>query len=666
MRSQLSTLVFDKSLRRKNVKSTEKTDDDDDTKGETDTSVLKSRQAITNLVGVDTQRVSMFAAYQYMIVHCLAKLVIFSGFLVKLIGWIPFTSGILAWGLTLPCNFYVSVLLMRASENLMKVRDGKLAVVNEALLGMRQIKFSAVEAEWEKRILSVRESELKAVWKTFSADAVLFGCWVFGPILMAGASLVAYAAINGELTASVAFVSIGIFKTLEVTLSFLPELLTMGIDTLVSIRRLDTYLDGPELTKFLSEGSQPALKDASISWPVDTETPDEDRFILKDVNLTFPQGELSVISGKTGSGKSLLLAALLGEVDLLSGSIEVPRTIPPAERGDDNAHPGNWILPGSIAFVSQIPWLESASFRDNVLFGLPFIEDRYNQVLEACALKKDLGILTDGDRTELGANGINLSGGQKWRLTLARAVYSRAEILIMDDIFSAVDAHVGRRIFEDCISGELCHGRTRILVTHHVALVQPKTKYLVELSEGTVLHAGKVDELAEDGTLQEIRRHEQSEQEILQDEGVDSSTAVNSEEASIVDDAPTNNSKNTPEDPPENARQFIQEEKREKGMVKKHVYLSYFKSSGGWPLWGIYIFVFTGYQACILGEYRVNCASHDPVSTLLTIFSRSWLVAADLDGTWPEQYFLCCCRQQHGAGRLLLLIHTAAGHDDES
>lgn len=174
---------------------------------------------------------------------------------------------------------------------------------------------------------------------------------------------------------------------------------------------------------------------------------------------------------------------------------------PPLERDDGKAHPGNWILAGSVAYVGQTPWLENAPLRDNILFGLPFLPDCYDKALEVCALKKDLDILTDGDRTELGANGINLSGGQKWRVTLARAIYSQAEILVMDDIFSAVDAHVGRQIFQDCIAGDIFRARTRILVTHHVSLVQSRTKYLVELGEGTVLHHGLTSDLAEDGTL---------------------------------------------------------------------------------------------------------------------------------------------------------------------
>ncbi|KAJ4271438.1 hypothetical protein NW762_000140 [Fusarium torreyae] len=613
IRSQLSTLIFEKSLRRKNVKSAEKSKEsdaqDDETnvkkgeeKDDDSSSVLKSRQAIVNLVGVDALRIANFTGYQFLIINSVFKLIFFSFFLVRLIGWIPFVAGMVAWGLTLPANTYFSKELLGRSDKLMKLRDEKLAVVNEALLGMRQIKFAALESRWEKRILTMRERELKTLWGLFVVDTGLFGCWVVSPILLAATSLAVYAILNGQLLPSVAFVSIGIFKALEVSLGVLPELITMAVDTLVSIRRIRAYLNGPEMKQTLSEGPEVSFEDASIAWPEDEEKPDEDRFILRNLNMRFPAGELSVISGKTGTGKSLVLSAILGETDVLEGSVHVPKTISPADRHDAQAHLGDWILPGSVAYVGQTPWLESASLRDNILFGLPFIEERYNQVVEVCALKKDLHILTDGDKTELGANGINLSGGQKWRVTLARAIYSRAEILVMDDVFSAVDAHVGRHIFEKCVAGDICKGRTRILVTHHVALVQSKAKYIVELGEGVALHAGLVSDFIRDGTLEEIRQHEETRQQATEDETTDTSTAVNSEEASETDPAETNETNGLQKIPSKNAKQFIQDEVRERGVVKKHVYLTYLKDSGGLFLWGICAVIFLGYEVGILGR----------------------------------------------------------------
>ncbi|KAI9171700.1 ATP-dependent bile acid permease [Paramyrothecium foliicola] len=609
LRAQLGALIFEKSLRRKIVKAADKSKDateaDDQVKAsdqkedaESDeANVLKSRQAIVNLVGVDARRVSNFIHMQFFIILSFLRLTIYSFFLVKLLGWLPFGAGILAWAVILPLNTYAAKMYMSASDKLMKTRDDKLAVVNEALLGIRQIKFAALEKQWQKRILEMREKELRMVARVFVGDTVLFALWVVSPILLAAASLATYAIINGNLSPSVAFVSIGIFKALEMTLGALPELLTGAMDTLVSIRRIDTYLKGPEVEKIVTDGPEVAFENTTVAWPVDVDTPEEDRFVLRNISLSFPTGQLSVISGKTGTGKSLLLSAILGEVDLLDGSIRVPPTTPALKRNDSNAHPGNWILPGSIAYVGQTPWLESTSLRNNILFGLPYEEARYDKVIEVCALKKDLAMLTDGDGTELGANGINLSGGQKWRITLARAIYSRAEILVMDDIFSAVDAHVGRQIFERCIAGDICKGRTRILVTHHVALVASETKFLVELEGGTVLHAGLTAELEEDGTLERIKTNEQTEAEIQQDEATASSTVVNSEYGSITDVDPGKDD-NTQMVAAKNTKKFIEEETREKGVVKGHVYGAYFKASGGLPFWIVCATFYIAFEAC--------------------------------------------------------------------
>ncbi|KAK6214962.1 ABC transporter [Colletotrichum tabaci] len=618
LRGALSALIFEKSMRRKNVKTASKQEAEpteqeangkDDTKSKADDeeeaeddNVLKSKQAIINLIGVDAKRISDFAAFQFLFPSSGAKLIVAIWFLVYLLGWGPLGAGLLAWAILLPINFTYAKVYSKAQDKLMKIRDQKLAVVNEALVGMRQIKFSALEPQWEKRILDMREKELGALWQVFKGDTVLFGMWITSPIALAAVSLATYAFLNGNLIPSVAFVSIGVFKNLEVTLAVIPELITDVIDANISVKRMQDYLNGPELTKTVTEGPDVAFENATIAWPVDDETKDEDRFILRNVNVTFPAGELSVISGKTGTGKSLMLAAILGESDLLSGTIYAPKPPPLHERNDDKANRGNWIIPGSISFVGQIPWIENATLKSNILFGLPLDEDRYNKTIEVCALKKDLEMLADGDKTELGANGINLSGGQKWRLTLARAIYSRAGILVLDDIFSAVDAHVGRHIYEKCLTGELCKGRTRILVTHHVALCEPKTKFLVELGDGGVQHSGLLSELTEDGTLQLIKSHEQAALEIADEEA----TAVNSEEASDVEPSEVTELNGDggilKKVPSKAARQFVEDETREKGSIKKHVYAAYLSQSGGWPWWGCGFGLFVIYQFVVIGR----------------------------------------------------------------
>ncbi|KAK3393601.1 P-loop containing nucleoside triphosphate hydrolase protein [Podospora didyma] len=627
VRAQLAALIFEKAMRRKDVKGATKskkkasadevaepllaeqsgqpapTPETSTDMGEDDGDELKkSKQSTVNLIGVDGKRVADFCSYQQMFPGSLFKLIVSLSFLVSLLGWVPLLSGFSAMVAIIPVNIYFSKKYSAAQDRLMKMRDEKMEVVTEALQGIRQIKFSALEPEWERKIGDVRERELGAVWSVYMADTWLLACWITSPILLSAISLAVYALYYGALTPSVAFVSLGVFKALEVTLSVIPELTTDLLDAWVSIKRIEEYLVSPEVTLVSHNSDQVSFDSASIAWPSDEKIDEEARFVLRNINVTFPRGELSVISGKTGTGKSLMLSAVIGEVDLLEGQLFVPRAPSLADRHDAKANKGNWIIPGAIAYVAQIPWIENASIKDNIIFGLPFDEDRYNKTVEVCALKKDLEMLSDGERTEIGANGINLSGGQKWRVTLARAIYSRAGVLVLDDIFSAVDAHVGRHIFENCLNGELAEGRTRILVTHHVALCEPKTKYLVELGDGGVLTAGLLSELREDGALERIRSHEQSAEEIEADQSstvVNSDTSINGEAeqqpSADGDTLKKVTSKTT-------ARKFVEDETREQGAVRKHIYVTYLQDSGGWLFWGFAISVYVVTQVLAIGR----------------------------------------------------------------
>lgn len=440
IRAQLSALIFQKSMRRKDVKEASKKKEASSSStepniagpiGEATTAdrpdvneieeedeaeqIKKSKQSTVNLIGVDAKRIADFAAFNNIFPGSLCKLIVSLAFLLELLGWQALVAGFSTMLAVMPVNIYFSKRYSEAQDRLMKVRDEKMEVVSEALQGIRQIKFSALEPQWEKKIGEVRERELTCVWSAFTNDVMLIGCWITSPVLLAAVSLAVYATLHGTLTPSVAFVSLGVFKALEVTLSVIPELTTDLVDAWVSVKRMDAYLQGAEISKITKEADEVTFDDASIAWPSDSQEEDPDRFVLRDINITFPKGELSIISGKTGSGKSLLLAAILGEIDILGGSISVPRA--PAERHDAKANGGNWIIPGAIAFVAQIPWIENATVKENILFGLPYDKERYSKTVEVCALTKDMEMFSDGENTEIGANGINLSGGQKWRIT---------------------------------------------------------------------------------------------------------------------------------------------------------------------------------------------------------------------------------------------------------
>ncbi|KAI9841606.1 MAG: hypothetical protein M1837_000513 [Sclerophora amabilis] len=610
VRSQLSNLTFAKAMRRKDIKGIEETainpdlDDSTQAKGKSDaasesedsasdenTGQQKSRQSQVNLIAVDATRVSEFTVINIFYPSTVVALAVSVTFLVNLIGWASLLAGLLVTVITTPLNTYFAKKYTSSQDRLMKVRDVKMGVVTEALQGIRQIKFSALETQWQKKIGEVRTREIKELWSVFICDTMLIFTWIACPVLLAAVSLAVYTILNKELTPSVAFTAISVFGELEITLSIIPELTTMLLDAWVSLERIEKYLESPEKVPSTTPADSVSFEHAYVAWPSDQEASSSEQFTLRDINVEFPNEELSVISGKTGSGKSLLIASVMGEADIISGVIKAPK--PPAmhDRHDDKATRSNWIVPSSIAFVAQIPWIENATFKDNILFGLPFDDQRYRKVIYACALEQDLQMLSDADETEIGANGINLSGGQRWRVSFARALYSRAGILILDDIFSAVDTHVGRHLLEKALIGELGRGRTRLLVTHHVGLCLPHAQYSVCLENGAVEHAGLLDDLKRTGSLTEILKKEPSTTEDvdalhLSDDDVDGKTNDNEMSAKTI----------------EKPRTFVEEEARERGKIKWDVYKEYLVSSGGVWFCGVSVVAFASAELLVLGR----------------------------------------------------------------
>lgn len=624
---QLSAVIFGKSMRRKDVKGTSKKS----TKAESNGDVLinkaagpkdedraadqgedeeeetaKTRQQTINLVGVDSKRVCDFSIFGQIFPASAVKLLCAGIILVYLVGWLPLVAGMAVPVLVTPLNIFASKRYAKAQDDLMKVRDQKMALVTEALQGIRQIKFSALEDQWHNRVMEIRMKELRTQWRVFRFDTTLIGIWILSPVLLAAVTLAVYAVINKELTASVAFTTLSVFEAIEMTLSVIPELTTDFLDAKVSTERIEKYLNSAELEQKITPGSSIIFKNATVAWPSDEEDEEEDaRFELHGLNISFPKKELSVISGRTGSGKSLMLASIIGEADLKAGTITAPRPPPQHERYDAQATKRDWIIDSAIAFVAQIPWIENASIKDNILFGLPCLEERYKKVLHACALEKDLEMLPDGELTDIGANGINLSGGQKWRVSFARALYSRAGILVLDDIFSAVDAHVGRHLFEEALTGELGRGRTRILVTHHVALCLPKTKYSVLLVDGTAQHAGSIDELQQSGSLKALLAQDIEVQEDFSDdtaveedsadpnvglERIATNRSTRSRRKSVILD-PENEAKSANKSAA--PKKFTEDEKKFRGAIKGAIYKAYLRASGGFLYWMFLWVVFT-------------------------------------------------------------------------
>lgn len=441
----------------------------------------------------------------------------------------------------------------------------------------------------------MRTMELNKQWMVFMYDVGLFCIWILSPLMLSAVSLAVYAWLNGGLSPSVAFTTMAVFMSIEVTLSVLPEFIADFLESVVSATRIEKFLNAPEKVAATVPADWISFESATVAWPADDEQSSENRFTLRNLHLHFPNKALSVISGKTGSGKSLLLASILGECDVLGGTVKVPEAPLLHERFDDLATRGNWIIDSAIAFVAQVPWIENATIKDNILFGLPYDRDRYQKVLFACSLERDLNVLSDGELTDIGANGINLSGGQRWRISFARALYSRAGILIMDDLFSALDAHTGRHLYEHAITGELCQGRTRILVTHHVSLSLPRTDYLVVLEDGEAKLAGLVEDLKpyiSDILNREHKNDEAFGEASLEDDGFSKDDGEDLQR--ILSKRSRGNSFTTNGNNDaikrEQPKKFIEEEERETGSIDLAVYKEYVKKSGG-PFFMLLIFL---------------------------------------------------------------------------
>lgn len=220
-----------------------------------------------------------------------------------------------------------------------------------------------------------------------------------------------------------------------------------------------------------------SIENGSFSWGSMPEDKAEAKVApetLKDINIAVPKNTLCAIVGPVGSGKSSVIQAFLGEMDKISGTVNTV---------------------GSIAYVPQQAWIQNATLRENILFGSKYERKRYNRVIDACALRADIEILSAGDETEIGEKGINLSGGQKQRISLARAVYSEADLYLLDDPLSAVDAHVGKHIFEEVIGPNgLLAKKTRVLVTHGITFL-PQTHNIYVMKDGRISESGSYHDL---------------------------------------------------------------------------------------------------------------------------------------------------------------------------
>nr|XP_045238503.1 multidrug resistance-associated protein 1 [Macaca fascicularis] len=453
---------------------------------------------IVNLMSVDAQRFMDLATYINMIWSAPLQVILALYLLWRNLGP-PILAGVAVMVLMVPVNAVMAMKTKTYQVAHMKSKDNRIKLMNEILNGIKVLKLYAWELAFKDKVLAIRQEELKVLKKSAYLAAVGTFTWVCTPFLVALCTFAVYVTIdkNNILDAQKAFVSLALFNILRFPLNILPMVISSIVQASVSLKRLRIFLSHEELepdsierrpVKDGGDTNSVTVRNATFTWAR------SDPPTLNGITFSIPEGALVAVVGQVGCGKSSLLSALLAEMDKVEGHVAIK---------------------GSVAYVPQQAWIQNDSLQENILFGCQLEEPYYRSVIQACALLPDLEILPSGDRTEIGEKGVNLSGGQKQRVSLARAVYCNADIYLFDDPLSAVDAHVGKHIFENVIGPKgMLKNKTRILVTHSMSYL-PQVDVIIVMSGGKISEMGSYQELlARDGAFAEfLRTYASAEQE---------------------------------------------------------------------------------------------------------------------------------------------------------
>ena len=411
-------------------------------------------------------------------------------------------------------------------------RDERVKHISEVLNGIRIVKFYVFEDKMKEKVNQARGKEYSLLKKYIT---VLSGyCFTSSLIAVvgSGATFVTFYYVGGNLTLPKMFTGLVLFSTFRLPLLYLPWVFSNLVLAYVSAKRIGRFLfcedtlnlphdhenkanlwdfdsEHTELSSIMDNNSAIECKDASIGWS------EEDAPILTDLNLKIEKGKLYCVIGNTGSGKSTLISSIYGESIVKSGKVQVNPSC-------------------NISLSDETPWLINASVMENIIFdkNLTFDRERYNRVLDVCQLRDDLSQFPNHDQTEIGFSGINLSGGQKHRISLARACYSNSEIILMDSTLNSIDAKLCRKIFNECISGYL-KDRTRILVTHSLQLLEMADEVIV-LENGKLIAKGPLKDIKDSYDFSKLISEQEEELETVEKEAIEKEKKQDEKKGQLV------------------------------------------------------------------------------------------------------------------------------------
>lgn len=542
--AQLVNAIYDKALKRRDYSGVAKKEmpaETGPTKGapsskHSDPQPSADIGKVVNVMAIDASKVSAIVASAYLLYGGPFEITLACVMLYSLMGFAAFAGFaviLVAWAL----HIYVTKLKIPLQKGLLTSRDRRMSALHELVNAVRFIKFFTWEDNWIMRVMDARgkemdwlkRSRINSIWSTT--------VWAAAPVLVSFFSFFAYVHQGNKLTPSIAFTTIALIGMLRQPLNVFPNFIMQIFEARVSLHRVEAFLNEEEIsdrasypyeqlldTETLDGGL--AIEGGRFKWnnvggkeadpsrernnestaqsvaPVEeAESPvDAAEYVLKDrklfelrnITVRFPEGELSLVTGPTGCGKTALLLALLGEMTMIEGKLVRPQGGFGAEGRPDSA---------AISYAAQTPWLQRGTVRQNILFGYQYDEQRYEDVVERCALRPDLDSWEEGDHTPVGDRGSNLSGGQKARVALARAIYAQTDYVLLDDPFSAIDIKTSRFLYDQLFCGPLLDGRTVILVTHRVELVLPRVAYIVHMQDGRIDTQGYVKDLQASGRL---------------------------------------------------------------------------------------------------------------------------------------------------------------------